>query len=81
MKSEYSGYLNKFKSWLDYIDRIGLSSEDFALKVFKISQKYYPPVRVVIHPRPFLALFLQDIVCLPAFSIGYMLENLDFQKQ
>ena len=80
MKSEYSGYLNKFKSWLDYIDRIGVSSDKFALQVFKISQKYYPPVRVVIHPRPFLALFLQDIMPTRFFNRLYA-RKLGFPEQ
>ena len=80
IKSKYSKYLNRFKSWLEYIDEIGLSSESFALRVFKISQKYYPPVRVVIHPRPFLALFLQDLMPTRFFNKLYA-RKLGFPKQ
>ena len=80
MKSNYSKYLTRFKSWLEYINEIGLSPENFASRVFKISQKYYPPVRVVIHPRPFFALFLQDIMPSRFFNRLYA-KKLGFPKQ
>ncbi len=78
--SKYSTYLKKFNDWLKYLDSIGLAPEKFALKVYKITQKRYPPTRVVIHPRPFIGLFLQDFLPTRFFNNIYA-RNLGFKKK
>lgn len=79
-KSEYSEYLKKFQKWLEYLNSIGLSPDLFAEKVFKITQRHKPPVRVVIHPRPFLSLFLQDVLPTRFFNNLYA-RSLGFPKK
>ena len=78
--SKYSKYMVRFSKWLQSLDDIGLSAENFALKVFKISQKRFPPIRIVIHPRPFIGLFLQDILPTRFFNKLYA-KKLGFPKR
>ncbi len=72
--------MGRFSKWLQSLDDIGLSPENFALKVFKISQKHFPPIRIVIHPRPFIGLFLQDVLPTRFFNKLYA-KKLGFPKK